>query len=79
MDVQMPLMGGLEATTHLRRLFPGARIILMSLQDSPSIQRAAFARGAHGFVGKTRIMDELMPEIERVFGLKPADEAPPAS
>ena len=36
--IQMPLMGGLDATPHLLHAVPGVRVILMSSLDLPAIR-----------------------------------------
>ena len=67
MDLNMPYMDGLEATGVLRQRLPDARIIIMTLEETPEAKAAARAHGAHGFVGKSRIIADLMSEIHRVF------------
>ena len=72
MDLHMPCMDGLQTTVLLRRRQPHTRIIIMTLDDEDPIKAAAYAHGAHGFVGKRRIIDDLMAEIQRVFRVKQA-------
>ena len=69
MDLNMPYMDGLQATGHLRRRQPNARIIIMTLDETAKTKAAARAHGAHGFVGKSRLPEDLMAEIRRVFRL----------
>ena len=71
MDLNMPLVDGLQATAILRRSLPDIRVIIMSVDDSPEAQASARAHEAHGFVGKARIMSDLMTEICRAFQLNP--------
>ena len=79
MDVNMPGMNGLEATKRLLRQRPDIRVIFVSLHDSLSILRASLATGAHGFVCKNRIHEELLPEISRVFAAPSACHSPTPS
>ena len=74
MDLDMPGMDGLQATTLLRRRQPNTRIILMTLDETVKARAAARAHGAHGFVGKSRMVGDLMTEIKRVFELKHAED-----
>jgi DNA-binding NarL/FixJ family response regulator len=74
MDLHMPRMDGLQATALLRRRVPGTRIIIMTLDETAGIRAAAVAHGAHGFVGKSRLTHDLMPEIRRVFRVKRPEE-----
>ena len=74
MDLNMPLMDGLEATAILRRRFPAMRVIIMTVDDSIGAITAARAQGAHGFVAKARIMSDLMTEVGRVFSTPSVDK-----
>lgn len=68
MDRHMPVMNGLQATAILRLRVPNTRIIIMTLEDSAIAEAEAREHGAHGFIGKLRIMgDHLLTEIRRAF------------
>lgn len=67
MDLDMPLVDGLQTTVLLRRRLRHIRVILMCIDDSPNAQAAARAQGAHGFIWETRIQSDLMAEILRAF------------
>ena len=68
MDLQMPVMDGLEATAILRRHAPNTRIIIMTMEDSAATEAKARAHGAHGFISKPRIIDDhLMTEVRQAF------------
>lgn len=69
MDVQMPDMSGLSATELILAKLPTARIIVVTIHDSPEMRSACRASGAHGFVPKERLARELMPAIRRVFNM----------
>lgn len=69
MDLNMPLLNGLQATAILRRRLPEIRVIIMSLDDSPGARTAAREHGAYGFIWKPRIPGDLMTEIGRAFQL----------
>src|SRR5262245_27883892 len=52
MDVVMPVMDGIEATTLLRRAHPGVKIlVLSSFQDDESVH-AMLANGANAYILK---------------------------
>ena len=68
MDMHMPVMDGLQATAILRRRMPSIRIIIMTMEDSAITEAEARAHGAHGFIGKPRIIDDdLITEIRQAF------------
>ena len=67
MDLHMPVMDGFQATAILRRRTPGIRIIFMTTDDSTTAEAEARAHGAHGFIGKQRIINDLVTEVRQVF------------
>ena len=61
LDLDMPGMGGLEALPHLRRIVPGATIVIFTSDDSPRSRREAERRGAASYVlkGSSGVHDVL--------------------
>jgi DNA-binding NarL/FixJ family response regulator len=66
LDVVMPRKNGFEALPELREVAPQARVIMLSMQTSPSSIRKALNAGAAGFVAKHASETELMDAIRRV-------------
>jgi DNA-binding NarL/FixJ family response regulator len=52
MDVVMPGESGIEATPAVMHEAPGAKVLVLSMQDDPQYVREAFAAGATGYVLK---------------------------
>jgi DNA-binding NarL/FixJ family response regulator len=67
MDLHMPFMDGLQATEILRRRQPYVRIIIMTAEDSATAEAEARAQGAHGFIWKPQIMNDLITEVRQVW------------
>jgi two-component system nitrate/nitrite response regulator NarL len=67
MDLEMPGMNGLTAAQVIRERCPQVTVIIVSVYDTPVWRQASQAHGAHGFVSKNRLHQELLPEIERVM------------
>ena len=57
---------GLTTIRRLRDICPTTGIIALSLHDHDSYQRAALTSGADDFVSKLRIVEDLVPAIQRV-------------
>ncbi len=57
MDLQMPRVGGLEATRRIRAAFPDANIIIVTQHDDPHWRTAATQAGACGYVLKENLLD----------------------
>ena len=57
MDMQMPRVGGLEATRRLHAAFPDAQIMIVTQHDDPHWRNAASQAGASGYVLKTNLLE----------------------
>lgn len=68
LDVEMPVMSGIEATSCIAREFPETRIVIITVHDTPELRRVCRERGAHGFIAKTALKDELPIIVRQLFG-----------
>jgi DNA-binding NarL/FixJ family response regulator len=68
MDWSIGKMSGLEATRRLKIQSPACRVVLLSGNSGVSYLEAALAAGAHGFIAKTDIYEQLVPLIRQMFG-----------
>jgi DNA-binding NarL/FixJ family response regulator len=60
MDIQMPLLDGIEATRCLRRVLPSARIVLVSSLTTADDRRRAREAGAFAAIAKGLGTDALV-------------------
>lgn len=58
-DLTMPGISGLELVPQLRQTCPLARIIILSSHDEAEYRDAALKAGAHAFVQKSRMAEDL--------------------
>lgn len=63
LDISMPLMNGIEATQQIRAGCPRTHVLTLSIYDSPEYVKGALQAGAHGYVLKENIADELLEAI----------------
>jgi PAS domain S-box-containing protein len=63
MDVSMPNLNGIEATTEIVRRFPETRVVIMSQHDFPLIVTQAAHAGASAYVVKSAISTDLLPAL----------------
>ncbi len=66
MDLEMPGMGGLEATLRIRRYWPRTAVIAVTAHDSSLYAVHALRAGAQGYVHKSADRQELIQAIRRV-------------
>jgi len=67
MDVSMPRQNGFEAAIQIQSKLQSTRILFLSMHDSASLAHRALRIGAHGYVLKRRIMEELVPAIHSLW------------
>jgi DNA-binding NarL/FixJ family response regulator len=63
MDVQMPVMSGLDAMIAIRNEFPGAKIIMLTTYKSDTQIIRALKAGAQGYLLKNALHKELLETI----------------
>ena len=52
MDINMPVMDGLECTLTVHKNYPDIKIIALSMHDNPRLAKRMFQNGALGFLLK---------------------------
>jgi DNA-binding NarL/FixJ family response regulator len=70
MDLQMPVMGGIDAITAILREFPEARIVVLTTYKGDTQALRAFKAGASGYLLKSMLRKELLDTIRTVHGGK---------
>jgi DNA-binding NarL/FixJ family response regulator len=63
MDVEMPVMNGIEATNEITSRLPGVAIVMLSMHDDAATVGRARQAGAAAFVAKRRMDDGLIEAI----------------
>jgi two-component system, NarL family, response regulator NreC len=66
LDVMLPDGDGVEAIGKLQSEAPRAKVLILSMEDSPHHVRRAFGNGANGYVLKDAAEDELVTAIREV-------------
>lgn len=68
MDLQMPVMNGIDAITGIRLLAPAARIVVLTTYHGDVQALRAFKAGASGYLLKSMLRKELLDTIRLVHG-----------
>nr|WP_293843745.1 response regulator transcription factor [uncultured Arsenicibacter sp.] len=67
MDIDMPIMNGIEATLHIRGQYPAVRILMLTVFDYDDKIFAAIRAGASGYLLKDERTDQIVNAIEEVI------------
>jgi DNA-binding NarL/FixJ family response regulator len=65
MDLRMPVVDGVTATTRIRAAHPAARVVVLTTFDDDDHLYPALAAGAAGFLVKDAAPDDLLDGIRR--------------
>ncbi len=68
MDVHMPGVNGIAATTQIMAADPSARVVILSVEDSDESRARAAEAGASAFLGKSGRAEELWGAIRAAIG-----------
>jgi DNA-binding NarL/FixJ family response regulator len=66
MDLRMPVVGGVEAITRIRREFPNARVVVLTTFDGDEDIYRSLQAGAQGYLLKDMFFDELEDAVRKV-------------
>ena len=67
LDVQMPVLNGIEATRQIRARFPGIRILILTAYDEDPYVFALLQAGANGYILKSADADDLLKAVRKVY------------
>ena len=66
MDIQMPVMDGLEATRQLTANYPDVKVIALTMYASEQLIVDMLKAGAYGYISKDTTGDDLLAAIAAV-------------
>ena len=68
LDINMPVMNGIQAAFEIRRLAPATKILFLTVNEcTPEAEAAVRLVGAHGFVNKSSAGTDLIPTLKRLL------------
>jgi DNA-binding NarL/FixJ family response regulator len=67
MDIAMPIMNGLEATSEITRRNLGCKVLIFTAHDNVGLLGQIQRSGAKGLVTKSEATNELTPALEAII------------
>jgi DNA-binding NarL/FixJ family response regulator len=68
LDINMPVMNGIQAAFEIRRIAPATKILFFTVQEStPEAEAAVRLLGADGFISKSCAGTDLIPALKRLL------------
>lgn len=66
LDITMPKKDGIEATGDIAALDVDTKVLILSMHSDQQYVLRTFRAGAHGFIGKQAVLEDLIDAIETV-------------
>ena len=66
-DIGMPLLNGMDATKQIRKAWPDAKILFLTMHANLMYLQEAMRAGASGYVLKSSAAEELRPAIRKIL------------
>jgi DNA-binding NarL/FixJ family response regulator len=66
MDIDMPVMNGIEALKEIKKASPTTKVIILSMHEESGMIKSLMALGADGYLLKSCSQDELLGAISTV-------------
>ena len=66
LDITMPTLNGLEVAEIMKQEFPSVQVLIVSQHDSRGFQWAALAAGVSGYIVKSNVGKDLIPELRKI-------------
>jgi two-component system, NarL family, response regulator NreC len=71
MDIAMPLLNGIDATTQITARFPDVKVIILSMYSDESYVLRALSAGAKGYLLKDSAETDILPAVQAVAQGRP--------
>ena len=67
LDLNMPVMNGLQVTSLLREKHPRTKILILTIHEEPEYVSASFCAGARAYLTKRRLGSDLRVAIRETY------------
>jgi DNA-binding NarL/FixJ family response regulator len=67
LDIGMPVLNGIDAARQIRKAWPEAKFLFLTMHNNPVYLHEAMRAGGSGYVLKSSAAEELWPAIQKVL------------
>ncbi|MEM7087200.1 MAG: response regulator transcription factor [Bacteroidota bacterium] len=67
LDLEMPVLGGRETLIEIRKIYPGVRVLILTMHKNEAFILQMMELGANGYLIKNTDPDEVVTAIDKVF------------
>src|SRR5260370_2227855 len=65
LDISMPLLNGIEAARHIKKAWPEAKLLFLTMHASPAYLKEAMDAGGMGYIVKSSANEELRTALHK--------------
>ncbi len=66
MDIDMPVMNGIDALKEIRKSYPNVKVIILSMHNEAGMIKSLIEMGANGYLLKSCTQSELIDAIKKI-------------
>lgn len=66
LDIDMPVMNGIEATRMIKKDYPDKKVLILTMHNEPSMIKELLAMGTDGYILKNSDRDEMITAVKTV-------------
>jgi DNA-binding NarL/FixJ family response regulator len=67
LDISMPLLNGIEAARHIKKAWPEAKLLFLTMYASPAYLKEAMNAGGVGYILKCSATEELPCAVQKIL------------
>ena len=67
LDISLPLLNGIDAARQIKKMWPEAKLVFLSMHSSPVYLREAINAGGDAYILKTSAKEELRIAMHKVL------------
>ena len=66
-DISLPLLNGIEAARHIKKAWPEAKLLFLTMYASPAYLKEAMDAGGMGYILKSSANEELRSAVQKIL------------